>query len=81
MSKDNEKYYVVYNGREPGIYNSWPECHQQVDRYSSNCHRSYKGYDEAVRSYDDFHGGFKGEAVSKSSEPKTVVKEERFERK
>lgn len=31
---DNKSYYVVRKGLKPGLYNSWPECKEQVDGYS-----------------------------------------------
>ena len=78
MSQEKGKKYVVYEGREPGIYDSWPECKQQVDRFSGNCHKSFKRPDDAERSYEKFQADFKGQSMSKFSEPKTVVKNERF---
>nr|WP_256497984.1 RNase H1/viroplasmin domain-containing protein [Sinobaca sp. H24] len=27
------KFYVVWKGRKPGIYNTWPECQKQVKGY------------------------------------------------
>lgn len=36
-----KKFYVVFNGREPGIYNLWPKCHLQVNGYKRALHCSY----------------------------------------
>jgi ribonuclease HI len=35
------KFFVVWDGREPGIYRSWNECKKQVDGYPSAL---YKGF-------------------------------------
>jgi ribonuclease HI len=31
MSSSDNKYYVVWIGLNPGIYNSWEECRNQVE--------------------------------------------------
>ncbi|KAJ8644989.1 hypothetical protein MRB53_006737 [Persea americana] len=78
MSEERGKKYVVYEGRKPGIYDSWPECKQQVDGFSRNRHKSFKRPDEAERSFEKFQAEFKGQSMSKFSERKNVVKNERF---
>lgn len=40
MSKKN-KFFVVWDGREPGIYSSWDECKRQVHAYPE---AKYKGF-------------------------------------
>lgn len=40
MSKKN-KYFVVWDGKEPGIYHSWDECKRQVHGYAD---AKYKGF-------------------------------------
>lgn len=41
------KYYVVKNGREPGIYETWKECQQQVIGYKGAIFKSFESLDEA----------------------------------
>jgi ribonuclease HI len=53
MSKGN-KYYVVWIGNKPGIYNSWPECQLQIKGYPQARYRSYKTLEEA--RYAFVHG-------------------------
>ena len=36
------KWYAVYVGHVPGVYNEWPQCQAQVSGFSS---RSQKGFD------------------------------------
>ena len=33
MPKEKSKYYAVKVGRVPGIYSSWDECLEQVNKY------------------------------------------------
>lgn len=35
------RYYVVFAGREPGIYGDWPSCQAQVDGFSGAQFRSF----------------------------------------
>lgn len=42
-------FYAVHKGREPGIYNSWDECKEQIDKFSKAKYKKCKTYDEAER--------------------------------
>lgn len=50
MSK-GRKYYVVWVGAEPGIYDSWTECQLQVKSYPGAKYKSYSDKESAVRAY------------------------------
>jgi viroplasmin and RNaseH domain-containing protein len=43
--------YVVFRGKVPGVYLSWPLCHMQVYRYKGNEYVGYNTYEEAVREW------------------------------
>lgn len=45
------KYYVVWNGVEPGVYDSWEECQQQVTNYPGAKYKSFPGREQAVAAY------------------------------
>ena len=40
MAKQKAKFYVVWQGREPGIYDSWAACEAQVKGVAAK----YKGF-------------------------------------
>ncbi|XP_014600395.1 PREDICTED: ribonuclease H1 [Polistes canadensis] len=40
-------YYAVARGRKPGIYLSWPECEQQVMKYSGSIFKKFPTQEEA----------------------------------
>lgn len=44
------KWYVVINGRKPGIYTSWEECAVQVKGYRNAVYRSYETEAEAKQA-------------------------------
>ena len=41
MGKNKNKYFVVWEGKTPGIYKSWEECKKQVSGYAGAI---YKGF-------------------------------------
>lgn len=50
MSK-NPKYYVVWEGRAPGIYDSWEECQMQVEGFPGAKFRSYPDLTSATNAF------------------------------
>ncbi|AXF57618.1 viroplasmin family protein [Salicibibacter kimchii] len=46
-----KKYYVVWQGRRPGIYQSWDECQKQVNGYKGARFKSFSSKEEAERAY------------------------------
>lgn len=45
------KYYVVFKGRTPGIYNNWSECQKQIDKFKGAEHKSYSSVEAAEEAY------------------------------
>ena len=48
--KAKQKYYVVWRGIRPGIYQSWDECKQQVQGYDGAQYKSFTDKEEAQRA-------------------------------
>lgn len=48
-----KKFYVVWEGLEPGIYDSWSECQKQIKAYPNARFKSFKTHEEAVDAYYD----------------------------
>ncbi|SKA50884.1 ribonuclease H family protein [Photobacterium toruni] len=46
-----KKYYVVWIGREPGIYSDWASCKQQVDKFAGARYKSFSTQPEAVAAF------------------------------
>lgn len=53
MSKQKEKYYVVWQGREPGIYLTWDECKAQVIGAEGSRYKSFPTMEEAKRAFEE----------------------------
>lgn len=46
-----QKYYVVWNGVSPGIYNSWTDCKLQINGFTGAVYKSFDSREEAERAY------------------------------
>jgi len=65
---NKKKFYVVWVGQKPGIYDSWQKCQEQIKNFPSAKYKSFKSYEEAVAAYqgDLFESwGSKGEKKKK----------------
>lgn len=51
-----QKYYVVWEGKKPGIYKTWAECQTQVNGYNE---AKYKSYDSREQAEAAFKEGWK----------------------
>lgn len=46
-----QKFYVVWTGRNTGIFDTWEECLKQVDKYDEARYKSFKTLDEAEKAF------------------------------
>ena len=51
MAKKKKKYYVVWAGHTPGIYNTWAECQAETKGYAGARFKSYTSRAEAEAAY------------------------------
>jgi len=47
------KYYVVWRGKKPGIYDNWPECKKQTDGFEGAVYKGFPTPDLAKAAYHD----------------------------
>ncbi|MDO5570149.1 MAG: ribonuclease H family protein [Bacteroidales bacterium] len=47
----NSKYYVVWEGFAPGVYDSWEECRQQIEGYKNAKYKSFSTKEKAVDAF------------------------------
>ncbi|KAK7287167.1 hypothetical protein RIF29_00261 [Crotalaria pallida] len=45
------RFYVVFEGLNPGVYRSWDECEQQIHGVSGNKHKSFSTEEEANEEF------------------------------
>ncbi|MGB1102060.1 MAG: viroplasmin family protein [Crocinitomicaceae bacterium] len=48
-----KKYYVVWEGHSPGIYDSWEHCQREIRGYPDAKFRSFTSLDEAKKAFKD----------------------------
>jgi ribonuclease HI len=47
-----QKFYVVWNGRAKGIFETWDEARRSVEGYPDPKYKSFENYEEAVKAYN-----------------------------
>lgn len=56
MSKKRQKFYTVWKGRKPGVYDNWEECRKQTDGFEGARFRSFATKELAEQAYrEDYH--------------------------
>lgn len=53
MPSKKQKYYVVWQGHNPGIYASWEACKEQVHNYTNAIYKSFSSREEAEKAFED----------------------------
>ena len=48
-----KKFYVVWQGVEPGVYSSWDECKAQVSGFENARYKSFDTQEEAENAFND----------------------------
>lgn len=46
------KYYVVWKGITPGVYDNWSECKAQVDGQDGAKYKSFETKEEATKAFE-----------------------------
>ena len=47
----NFKYYVVWEGHVPGIYETWEDCLLQINGYKGAKYKSFNSKEQAIEAY------------------------------
>lgn len=61
-----QKYYVVWEGKQPGVYSTWAECQAQTDYYTG---AKYKSYESKAAAEAAYKAGWKGNWGTGASSP------------
>ena len=62
------KYYVVWQGLHPGVYNNWEDCKEQVEGQSG---AKYKAFESREAAEEAFANGYES-YIQKNPTPKMV---------
>ncbi|MCK9613210.1 MAG: ribonuclease H family protein [Bacteroidales bacterium] len=53
-----EKFYVVWQGRKPGIYRTWEKCLEQVEKHEGAKYKSFTSLAEAEKAFREDYGKY-----------------------
>jgi ribonuclease HI len=65
-----KRYYVVWNGVQPGIYSSWEECQMQIKGIKQALYKAFDTLADAERAYASSPGQYIGQGA-KGNDKKT----------
>ncbi len=75
-----QKYYVVWKGVNPGVYNDWNSAKKQIDQFQGALYKSFESKSEAESAFDgdphkyiSYTSKEKGNAMSKGIDKKLIV--------
>ncbi len=73
-----KKFYVVWNGLNPGIYHSWDDCQAQIKGVKGAVYKSFGSKEEAERAYASPAYGYvkRKKEVSPTGEGTNAVNQE-----
>src|SRR5262245_48216870 len=59
-----QKFYVVWRGHRPGVYDSWPACQQQVAGFAGAEYKSFARRDEAEKAFAESYDQYRGKSTT-----------------
>lgn len=79
MKKNKQKkYYVVWNGVKPGIYDSWTDCSLQINGFKGAQYKAFDTLEEAKEAYNSHPTDYIKKNPPKeprSTQPRSLPKE------
>lgn len=60
-----KKFYVVWKGKRPGIYESWDDCKAQIEGFKGAQYKSFSTFKEAKKAYNGNYLEYKGASKGK----------------
>ena len=60
-----KKFYVVWKGKHPGIFESWADCKAQIDGVKGAQYKSFATFEEAKKAFNSNYLEYKGKSKGK----------------
>ena len=60
------KFYVVWKGKRPGIYESWDDCKAQIQGFKGAQYKSFSNFADAKKAYNGSYTDYKGKTKKES---------------
>ncbi|MDT0606442.1 ribonuclease H family protein [Croceitalea rosinachiae] len=61
-----KKFYVVWKGKHPGIFDSWDDCKAQIEGVKGAQYKSFQTFVEAKKAFNSNYLEYKGKTKGKS---------------
>lgn len=79
MAKKKPKFYVVWEGHQPGVYSAWTECQNQISGFSGAKYKSFSTLAAAEKAFtesaDEHWGKSDPNKPAKRKTPKRTMEE------
>ena len=69
---EKRKYYVVWNGVNPGIYDTWADCQQQIKGFKGAIYKSFATREAAEEAYSEPPGNLLDSRCRQTTETVTA---------
>lgn len=73
MSRKKAKYYVVWSGRQTGVFSSWEECERQVKGVEGARYKGFDTADAARQAFDDGADAYLTTGIRRVVEKKNIA--------
>ena len=67
MAVKKKKYYVVWVGKTPGIYDDWKDCQAQISGFPNAKYKAFPDQEQAREAFRDTYSNHYSQGVSKPS--------------
>lgn len=71
-----KKFYVVWKGKEPGVYDSWKKCERQINGFNGAKYKSFSSREQAEEAFLGPHEEYIGKTVLKPIIPQEILDRE-----
>jgi len=66
LNMAKKKYYVVWEGRKTGIFDSWNDCNEQINGFKKARYKSFKTLEMAKEAFSKSYFELAGKAIFES---------------
>jgi ribonuclease HI len=73
MEKKKNKYYVVWLGAKPGIYDNWEDCSKQINGYPNAKYKGFEIYMDAEKAFAEGWKKYWGENKKETSGEQLIL--------
>jgi len=61
------KFYTVWQGKKPGVYESWSDCKAAISGFKGAQYKSFSTFAEAKKAYNGNYEDYKGKTTKKAA--------------